>query len=114
MEQVFFSSDPKERVWKVILCKDPCGKQVVGGGESNLINLHMFWIENDERYIGLQALISLLEVTQTTIIIGGVPFMPISLVGVATNGRVPNSDNDNDPDIMSEFVGSSSFDSDGY
>jgi hypothetical protein len=40
--------------------------------------------------------------------------MPISLVGVATNGRVPNSDNDNDPDIMSEFVGSSSFDSDGY
>jgi hypothetical protein len=42
VEQVFFSSDPKERVWKVILCKDPCGKQVVGGGESNLINLHMF------------------------------------------------------------------------
>jgi hypothetical protein len=37
----------------------------------------MFRIENDDSYIGLHAPISILEVIQTTTIVGGVPFMSI-------------------------------------
>ncbi len=73
----------------------------------------MFWIENDERYIGLQAPIPLPREIWTTIIIGGVPFMPTNLVGVVINGRAPYNDNDNVSDTMNEFVGSSSSNSDG-
>ncbi len=67
---------------------------------------------NDDRYIGLQAPILLLETTQTTIIIGGIPLMLTNLINVETNGRA--LDSDSDPHTMNEFVGSSSFENDGY
>ncbi len=59
VEQVFFSANPKEKRWKVVICKDPCGKQVIGGGYFNPIDLDMFRIKNDDSYIGLQASISI-------------------------------------------------------
>jgi hypothetical protein len=65
---------------------------------------------NDERYTNLQAPMSLLETTQTTIIIGGIPLMLTNLVDVGSNGRALDSD----PHTMDEFVGSSSFENDGY
>jgi hypothetical protein len=86
---------------------------VARGVESNPINPYMFWIENDERYIGLQAPIPLPREIQTTTIIRGVPFMPTNLVGVTINGRVPYNDNDSVPNTMNEFVGSSNSNSDG-
>ncbi len=59
VEQVFFFTNPKEKRWKVVICKDPCGKQVIGGGYFNPIDLDMFRIKNDDSYIGLQASISI-------------------------------------------------------
>ncbi len=67
---------------------------------------------NDDRYIGLQAPILLLETIQTTIIIGSIPFLLTNLIDVETNGRA--LDSDSDPHTMNEFVGSSSFENDGY
>jgi hypothetical protein len=42
VEQVLFFVDPKEKRWKVVLCKDPHGKQIIGGVDSNPIDLDMF------------------------------------------------------------------------
>ncbi len=58
------------------------------GVESDPINRDMFWIENDERYIGLQAPISFPKATQISTITRRVPFMPTNLVGVDTNGKI--------------------------
>jgi len=72
----------------------------------------MFKIENDDNYIDLQAPISSPKVTQTTTIVGGIPFMLIDLVYVAIVGM--NQDgNDSDPQSAYEFVGPNNSDNDG-
>jgi len=72
----------------------------------------MFKIENDDNYIDLQAPISSPKVTQTTTIVGGIPFMLIDLVYVAIVGM--NQDgNDSDPQSADEFVGPNNSDNDG-
>jgi hypothetical protein len=53
VQQVFFSNDPKEQGWKVVLHKDPRGKQVAGGVEFDPQTLDMFRIEIDDRYTSL-------------------------------------------------------------
>jgi hypothetical protein len=72
----------------------------------------MFRIKNDDSYIGLQAPISIPEVTQIAIIVGGVPFMPIDLVDVAIIGMNQNS-HDSDPQSADEFDGLNNSDNDG-
>jgi len=72
----------------------------------------MFRIKNDDSYIGLQAPISILEVTQIATIVGGVPFMPVDLVDVAIIGTNQDS-HDNDSQSVDEFDGLHNFDNDG-
>jgi hypothetical protein len=72
----------------------------------------MFRIKNDDSYIGLHAPISIREVTQIATIIGGVSFMPIDLVDVATIGMNQDS-HDSDPQNVDEFHGLNNSDSDG-
>jgi hypothetical protein len=72
----------------------------------------MFTIENDDSYTNLQAPISILEVTQTTTIVGIVPFLPIDLVNGATIGTNQDS-HDNDPQSANEFNGPNNFNNDG-
>jgi len=111
VEQVFFSIDPKEKGWKVVLRKYPRGKQITRDVNFDLIDLDMFRIENDDSYTNLQAPISILEVTQITTIVGGVPLVPIGLVNVIVG---TNQDNhDNDPQSANEFDGPNNFDNDG-
>ncbi len=81
-----FLVDPKEKRWKVIQCKNPCGKWSKRGVDSDPIDLDMFRIENDDSYTSLQAQISIPKVTQIATIVGGIPLMPIDLVVVATIG----------------------------
>jgi hypothetical protein len=72
----------------------------------------MFRIENDDSYIGLQTPISILEVTQTSTIVGGVPLMFIDLVNVAIVGM--NQDiHDSDPQSADEFDGPNNSNNDG-
>lgn len=86
---------------------------VKGCLKSSLLTLDMFIINIDDWYVGLQAPISILEAIQVTIIVGGVPFMLADMVIIGSIGREPNS-HDSDPHIADdEFVGSSSFESDG-
>jgi hypothetical protein len=112
VEQVFFFIDPKEKGWKVVLRKDPHGKQVIKDVDSNLIDLDMFKIDNGDSYISLQVPISIPEVTQIATIVGGVPLMLIGLVNVVIVGTNQDS-HDSDPQIADEFDGPNNFDNDG-
>jgi len=94
VEQSFFSSDPKEQRWKVVLCKDPHEKQMAGGVKFDPQTLYMFSIEIDDRYTNLQHPISFPEATQITTVVGGVPLMLANLVDATTNERDQNSDSD--------------------
>ncbi len=55
---------------------------------------------------------SIHEVTQTTTIVGRVPFMLIDLVDVVVVGTNQNN-YDNDPQSVDEFDGPNNFDNDG-
>jgi hypothetical protein len=110
--RVFFYANPKEKRWKIVIHKNPCGKQVVGGVDFDPNDLDMFRIKNDDSHIGLQAPISILEVTQIATIVGRVPFMIVDLVHVATIGRNQDS-HDSDPQSADEFDGQNNFDNDG-
>lgn len=73
----------------------------------------MLTIDIDDRYVGLQAPISIPKATQVTIVVGGVPLMFADMVITRSIGRDSNS-HDSDPhSVDDEFVGSSSFESDG-
>jgi hypothetical protein len=108
----FFLANPKEKGWKVVLHKDPCGKQVIGGVDFDPVDLDMFRIKNDDSYIGLQAPISIPKVPQIATIVGGVPFMPIDLVNVVVI-RMNQDSHDSDPQSADEFDGLSNSDNDG-
>jgi hypothetical protein len=77
-------------------------KQVTRGVDFDPTDLDIFRIENDDSYIGLQAPISILEVTKKTTIVEGVPFMPIDLVNVVVVGMNQNN-YENDPQSVDEL-----------
>ncbi len=112
VQQVFFNANPKEKRWKIVIRKNPCGKQVIGGVDFDPNDLDMFRIKNHDSYISLQAAISIPEVTQIAMIVGRVPFMTVDLVDVVTIGRNQNS-HDSDPQSANEFDGLNNFDNDG-
>jgi hypothetical protein len=72
----------------------------------------MFKIENDDSYISLQAPIPNHDVIQTTIIVGGVPLMPIDLIDVVNVGMNQDSQ-DSDPQSANEFDGPNNSNNDG-
>ncbi len=109
---MFFSIDPKEKGWKVVIRKNPRGKQVMGDVDFDLIDLDMFRIENDDSYTSLQAPISTPKVTQIAAIVGGIPLMPIGLVNVVIVGTNQDS-RDIDPQSANEFDEPNKFDNDG-
>lgn len=108
VKQVFYSSDLKERGWKVVLHKDPCGRQVNGGVEFDPMDLHMFRIDNDDEYTWLQAPASIPEALQVAnIVVGNVTLTTRDLVDDVIRGE------DSCPHSLDEYVGSSTFESDG-
>jgi hypothetical protein len=84
----------------------------MGGVDFDLIDLDMLRIKNDDNYIGLQAPISIHEVTQIATIVRGVPFMPVDLVDDVIIGTNQDS-HDSDPRSVDEFDGLNNSDNDG-
>ncbi len=108
IEQVFFSKDPKEKGWKVILQKDPLWRCVIGSVETNPINLDMFRIDNADRYIGLQALVFVPKSIQKVIVVGGLTITSVDLVVDGDVGMIDNNANN-----LKECGQSSSSNNDG-
>jgi hypothetical protein len=67
----FFPKDTKERSWKVILWKDPCGRCIIEKVQKDPIDLDMFELEIIDEYVGLQAPISIDEFIHLMIVLGG-------------------------------------------
>ncbi len=42
VDQVFFSNDPKERGWKVVVRKEPCGRRITNKVQTNLTKFYVF------------------------------------------------------------------------
>jgi hypothetical protein len=61
VKQVFFFIDPKEKVWKVVLWKEPYKRCVIKKVQVNLVELDMFKFEIVDEFLGLQALVSIDE-----------------------------------------------------
>jgi hypothetical protein len=53
VDQVFFSNDLKERRWKVVVKKEPCGRRVTNKVHVNLTKFDMFRLNNLDAYVGL-------------------------------------------------------------
>ncbi len=71
VDQMFFSNDPKERGWKVVLKKEPHGKWVTEQVQFDPIEFDMFRPKNNDAYVGLQAPSSTDEAIQPTVIVEG-------------------------------------------
>ncbi len=71
VDQVFFSNDFKERGWKVVIKKEPCGRQVIDKVQIDLTKFDMFKLENDDAYVGLQAPMSIDKLVQLVVIVAG-------------------------------------------
>jgi hypothetical protein len=69
VDQVFVSNDLKEKGWKVVVRKEPCGRQVIDKVQIDLTKFDMFKLENDDAYVGLQAPISFGELVQLVVIV---------------------------------------------
>lgn len=99
VNQVFFSNDPKERGWKVVLKKKPHKKRVTKQVQSNRTKFDMFRLEKNDAYVGLQTPISIDEANQRAVIVGG------SIVIVAPHGGEDDGANSDE-----EYAGDCSSD----
>ncbi len=106
MDQVFFFNDHKERGWKVVIKKEPCGRRVIDKVQTNPTKFDMFSLENLDAYVGLQAPISIDELIQPVVIVGGYTVITIDL---AIN--MPNGGEDDGAKNVEESVTTSSSDS---
>jgi hypothetical protein len=73
----------------------------------------MLIIDIDDRYVGLQAPISILEANQVTTVVGRVMLMLTNMVIIGSIGKDPNNHDIDPHNVDDEFVGSSSLKSDG-
>lgn len=89
----FFSNDPKEKRWKVVLQKDPHKRRVIGSFEKDPIDLDMFKIDNATTYTCLQALVFVPKSIQRAIVVGG---FIVTLVDLVVDGDVGMIDNNVD------------------
>lgn len=71
VKQVFFALNPKERGWKVVICKDPRGRCISDQVQIDLVDIDMFRINSANEYNNLQAPIIIPEAIQPIIVVGG-------------------------------------------
>ncbi len=70
VEHVFFSScDSRERGWKVVLRKDPCGKRIIENIQLDLTKFDMFRVGNVDDYSRLQVLVFIQKTNQLPTIV---------------------------------------------
>jgi hypothetical protein len=106
VEKVFFSRcDYKERGWKLVLGKDPHGRQITESIQLNPTEFDMFRVGNADDYSGLQVPVSIQETNQLPNIAGGFIVNAIDLNADDSEGNQDNgfdsledyaSDNSND------------------
>jgi hypothetical protein len=89
----FFPNDPKERGWKVILWKEPCGRHVIDNVQIDLCEFDMFRLQNDDAYAGLQVLITIDESIQPVVIVGGFTIVVKDLIPIVLNGMANDGTN---------------------
>jgi hypothetical protein len=65
---------------EVVLRKEPCRRQVIEQVQSNPTKFDMFRLENYDACVGLQAPISIDEVIQPTVIVGGSTILLLCLM----------------------------------
>ncbi len=106
VDQVFFFNDCKERGWKVVIKKEPCGRRVIDKVQTDLTKFDMFKLENLDAYVGLQGLISIDESIQLVVIVGGYTMITTYLVI-----NVPNGGEDDGTENVKESVTTFSSDS---
>jgi len=71
---------PKERGWKVVLQKDPCGRCITNKVWANPMDFNMFTVEHVDWYVGLQTPQSIEKIVQPTIVMGGCPIKATSVM----------------------------------
>jgi hypothetical protein len=77
VELVFFSSDPKERGWKVVLQKDPHRRHITETIQIDAMKFDRFQLDNIDDYTGLQAFISIKDFIQLATIVGNSNVTPL-------------------------------------
>ncbi len=102
----FFPSDPKERGWKVILWKEPCGRHIIDNVQIDLRGFDMFRLQNDDAYVGLQAAIIVDESIQPIVIVEGSTLVVKYLIPDVFNGMANDG-----IDSVEEYA--TTFNSDG-
>jgi hypothetical protein len=101
----FFPNDPKERGWKVLLWKKPCGRHVIDNVQIDLCEFDMFRLQNDDAYACLQAPITIDGSIQPIVIIGGSTIVVEDLIPDVSNGVANDGTN-----IMEEYATTSNND----
>ncbi len=106
VEQVFFSRcDYTERGWKVVLRKDPDGRQIKESIHLNATEFDMFRVGNADDYSGLQVPVSIQETNQLPTIAAGFTVNAIDL-----NADDSEGDQDNGFDSLEDYASGNSND----
>jgi hypothetical protein len=106
VEQVFFSRcDYRERGWKVVLQKDPHGRQITESIQLDPIEFDMSRVGNADDYSGLQVLVSIQKTNQLPTIARGFIVNAIDL-----NADDNEGDQDNGFDSLEDYASENSND----